>query len=806
MSYFFKYLMSVVLTLSILYVIPNDTSVQAATDTENFVVKVKLINKLGPSKTYQFTPKGETVLKEDPSIILKKDITYKLTIQDSKISLFEGSKNLKSELSTLTIEPKVYQKENFVLLNNMISNVKYPHIGTIIFNLITKSNTQYIQPVNHLGFEDYLKGVLPGEMPASWGTDANKGNHALEAQAISARSYVFSKMNGNTQLEIDDTITYQVYKGFVWDPISPDWNYYNQFTNKAVEATTGDIMTYIKLNGTKGFVTAFFSASNGGQTELPQQYWSSNLPYLTKTQKDTFDPYKWSQLSSLGGPLQLKKQQLNDTNSLDFTNPSLWWNTQAENNLLSSVVSHGNSRTAFSKIKSNTLTELKKIDPSIESIKIESINNISKTDYTNTGKVKDITFNLSYYLRKKNPDNSLYYSMKLGAQSETLQGDDRYETAVKIAKQGWTSKRDSVVLGRGDLSVDALAGSVLAYKLDAPILLTRSNSLSSSVEEYMKSSLNPGATVYLLGGKVAITQEVEQKITSLGYKVNRVAGDTRNETSIAIAKLVGGSSTVFFASGNEDSPDALSISAYAARNQMPIIIQQGTKVSKPTNDYLKDTNKLAINLIGGDIAISSTVENTLKSLGFATDRTEGIGRVETSIAINEKYKMTGESQAIGNAFGFIDALAGSVLAAKNNSSILLLNPDSAKLPTTYLMSLKQPKTVFYLGGESVVSKDLKYSLSTYIGGTLQKYTTDFKMSGVQLRNLLSGTVLMSTDFDVNNDTANNAFALDGHGYGHGIGMSQWGAYRRSQAGHKAADILKFYYQNIEIEQASKYIK
>ncbi|MGB5946768.1 SpoIID/LytB domain-containing protein [Paenisporosarcina sp.] len=803
-----KLISTITLIFALLLLFSDSNPAHAATDTENFIVKVKLTNNLGPSKTYQFIPKGETILKEDGTIVLTKGVTYKLAIQNSKVSLFEGTKLLKKDLTTVTLEPKEYVKENYILLENMKSSVKRPHIGTIIFRLDTVSNTQQIQPVNLLGFEDYLKGVLPGEMPASWG-GLNGGQEALRSQAISARSYIFAKMNGNSQLEIDDTINFQVYKGFVWDEISPAFDRFNVNTTSAVESTKGMIMTYKKLNGSTGFVTAYFSSSNGGQTELPQQYWSGKLDYLNKTQADTFDTaHKWKEAEQL----HFKKSQLSGTTALDFTNPASWWNTTTENNLLSSHVEYATSRTAFSKLKTQALKELKAIDPTMDSIKIDSINSIKTIDFTNTGKVQDITFNLSYYASKKNPDNSLYYAMELGAQSETLAGLSRYETAVQIAEKGWTGKRDNAVLGRGDLPVDALAGSVLANKLDTPILLTRPNSLPASVEEYLKDSLNPKATIYLLGGISAISPDVEDRLEDLGYVVKRVSGKSRTETSIEIAKLVGGSQSVFFATGDENSSDALSISPYAARNQIPIIIQQGINVSKATKDYLKNSGKTSVNLIGGSNVVSTEVETTLKNLGYAIDRTFGASRVDTSIAINKKFVMPGESLVIGNAYSFIDALAGSVLGAKNNSSILLLHPDANKIPVDYLETVKQPKTLYYLGGETVVSKELKYSLSKYIGGTLKKFTTEINLTGAQLRTLFGGTVLKSTDFTVEDRVANAEFALNGAGFGHGIGMSQYGAYGRSKAGHTAEGkdgkegILDFYYQGIAIEQAKDYIK
>ena len=42
-----------------------------------------------------------------------------------------------------------------------------------------------------------------------------------------------------------------------------------------------------------------------------------------------------------------------------------------------------------------------------------------------------------------------------------------------------------------------------------------------------------------------------------------------------------------------------------------------------------------------------------------------------------------------------------------------------------------------------------------------------------------------------------------YGYGHGVGMSQWGANGMAQEGHTATEILKHYYTGISFGQASK---
>ncbi len=85
-------------------------------------------------------------------------------------------------------------------------------------------------------------------------------------------------------------------------------------------------------------------------------------------------------------------------------------------------------------------------------------------------------------------------------------------------------------------------------------------------------------------------------------------------------------------------------------------------------------------------------------------------------------------------------------------------------------------------------------LSRTSSGRVKEIKIDNKIyTGIELRNLLG---LRSTDFDisVNNGTA----TITTRGYGHGVGMSQYGANKLAQKGYNYKDILKHYYINTEI--------
>ena len=83
-------------------------------------------------------------------------------------------------------------------------------------------------------------------------------------------------------------------------------------------------------------------------------------------------------------------------------------------------------------------------------------------------------------------------------------------------------------------------------------------------------------------------------------------------------------------------------------------------------------------------------------------------------------------------------------------------------------------------------------------GRVQKaVTSGFEMSGREMRDLLG---LASTDFDIAFDVTNQIVHMTTIGYGHGVGMSQYGAEAYAQKGWTAEDILLHYYSGTQIKK------
>ena len=143
-----------------------------------------------------------------------------------------------------------------------------------------------LQPILTLSVEDYLQGVVPYEMSNSFPLEA------LKAQAVCARTYALSRVNTSAAYDLVDTTNDQVFRGV---------NTANANAIRAVKETAGVVGTY------KGqLATCFYSASNGGQTELVEHVWSVGGDYGYYAMTD--DPYDLENPESVVRRTKIPKQ------------------------------------------------------------------------------------------------------------------------------------------------------------------------------------------------------------------------------------------------------------------------------------------------------------------------------------------------------------------------------------------------------------------------------------------------------------------------------------------------------------------
>ena len=131
-----------------------------------------------------------------------------------------------------------------------------------VLRIITTSVAPTVTVVNELRMEQYLPGVVPAEMPATWPTEA------LKAQTIAARSYAARRLRpGVSYYDVTDTTSSQVYRGVLGEKAQ---------TNAVVKATAG-----IVLKSGSSIANTLFHSTAGGATENNENVYVSATGAIT---------------------------------------------------------------------------------------------------------------------------------------------------------------------------------------------------------------------------------------------------------------------------------------------------------------------------------------------------------------------------------------------------------------------------------------------------------------------------------------------------------------------------------------------
>ena len=194
---------------------------------------------------------------------------------------------------------------------------------------------------------------------------------------------------------------------------------------------------------------------------------------------------------------------------------------------------------------------------------------------------------------------------------ERIGGADRYGTSEMVAKRvvGITGKKNTGVVASGQVFPDALSVGTFASREGYPILLVKKDSVPSQIQNAIKD-LDINKT-YIAGGTNTISKSTEAKLPGV---LERMAGNTRYETSVAIAKSKFGASKEAFIASGEEFADALVISPVSGKYNRPTLLVS-TKAANngPVRSYVKDSNISKLTVIGGQRYVpSSVIDNLVK--------------------------------------------------------------------------------------------------------------------------------------------------------------------------------------------------
>ncbi|HLY94529.1 MAG TPA: SpoIID/LytB domain-containing protein [Gaiellaceae bacterium] len=146
-----------------------------------------------------------------------------------------------------------------------------------------------LRAIDIVPLEQYLYGVVPSEMPATWSPEA------LKAQALAARSYALATRRIAAPFDVYSDTRSQMYLGISQETAA---------TTSAVDATKGQVVLF----GNK-IATTFFFSTSGGETASSLDIWGTALPYLVPVA----DPYDAISPFHDWGPVPVTAAQLAKT-------------------------------------------------------------------------------------------------------------------------------------------------------------------------------------------------------------------------------------------------------------------------------------------------------------------------------------------------------------------------------------------------------------------------------------------------------------------------------------------------------------
>ena len=533
--------------------------------------------------------------------------------------------------------------------------------------------------VQELSLDDYARGI--GEMPYSWDRDA------LKAQAIAARSYA-RYMQQVVRADpvarqwcwcsMYDTSIDQVYLGWGFDEVARFGSYATRWVT-AAEETAGQVLS---SNG--GYISANYSASNGGASENNEDIWgSSPLSYL-RSSPDPLDliDANWAKSWTRSIPVDYFAGKV----GLDVV-------TSAE--IVSTYVSGSPSDIAVSGVKNGVATARHYTATQFMAL-------FSGTEYRIYAPrilsvdVPDVP---------PGPDPVEF-------QIDRWWGRDRYVTAVEISKANYPTGAGAVFIATGENFPDALAAAPLAYNRNAPVLLSKTASIpQDTIDEIMR--LHPDR-IYVLGGTAAVSSGVATQLS--GYApVTRVSGHDRYATAaeISTATYPGGSDVVYVATGR-DFPDPLVGAPLAGYRGGPILLTDGAALTGATSSELARLDPSSIVVVGGGTSVSQAVVDQLKVYAPVV-AVSGSDRYETSVKMSQQTFESTDVVFVATGGNFPDALGVGPAAISAGGPLLLVRTMS--LPSSVADELVRldPDRVVILGGTAAVSAAVEEAIDALLG-------------------------------------------------------------------------------------------
>ncbi|MDU1643548.1 SpoIID/LytB domain-containing protein [Peptoniphilus harei] len=179
--------------------------------------------------------------------------------------------------------------------------------------------------------------------------------------------------------------------------------------------------------------------------------------------------------------------------------------------------------------------------------------------------------------------------------------------------------------------------------------------------------------------------------------------------------------------------------------------------------------------------------------------------------VEEKTTNKAVEETIGQVIKYDGKVAETIFCASSGGYTVASSEAWGGNSVPYLISKEDPYSVHpwkyelknsdlkKLNLSDVFSVSLDYNNSNRVNNlTFSTSKGDVKIKATDFRNKIGNTIIKSTLFDVN--VIGNKVFVSGKGYGHGVGMSQYGAVEMAKKGSNYKDIIEFYFPGTNIEK------
>lgn len=246
------------------------------------------------------------------------------------------------------------------------------------------------------------------------------------------------------------------------------------------------------------------------------------------------------------------------------------------------------------------------------------------------------------------------------------------------------------------------------------ILHTNHKDIAGKITAKVKGT-NLSTTIDVLVGNASEINKIKIE------NKTRIAGKNRFNTSASIAgKLYSEEvSNVVLANGYNYA-DQISASILGGELKAPVfLVGNDSEYDKEALNYIKQHMDKGgkVYLVGGKNSIKDALVTSIKSLGVKNiERIEGKDIYETHIKVNNKLNVEkGSPIIIASGEGFADALSAATIAQINKYPIILTEKNNlSKAAEAYIKNIS-PSKVYIIGGEGVVSKNIKNTVSSLTG-------------------------------------------------------------------------------------------